>query len=579
MKYIQNITPIFSREKIGRGLKIIVNSVFVITALTACGGGGNDNAPVSPPVENKDDKKSVDTPFRMTTLSGNVTFDYVPVVVDAQKAARLDFTKIEKRPVRAVVVDIVDAVAQTIVASGVTNADGRYTIQVPANRSVFVRVQAALADALQKSMIVEVHDNTLGSQWVLDGPVLSTSIETMQRNLHAGSGWTGASYVEAQRAAGLFAILDTIYTNVQKIRAVDSTAVFPPLTVYWSPKNTSFRGDITLGQIGNTNYMGYVDESGVKRHAIFLLGKAENNTDEFDRHVISHEFAHYLQDAFSRDDSIGGKHTIDNNLLDMRLAFSEGWGNAWAAIALDAKTVANTMAASGAQGWSFDVSAGDTKNPGWFSEFSVAKIFWDLNANAAIGFKPLWTTMRTSMTSSPALSSVHSFAFGLAKNNPAVSEVLTTILANQKIALPTDAYGAGETNLSSPAIDDLKPLYLNYAGLGSTLSGICVGNAADPDRSGNKLGGHRYVRLVLPVGLRTITVIKDAATRTISNPDFSLYQNTGRIGDRVGTSLDIDQGAINVTTPQEYVLSITDAKLSAMESQKNSRTCFDLVVK
>jgi hypothetical protein len=577
MRNIRNIKPIFIRKKIRLFFKIIANSVFIISALSACGGGGNDEQ-ASPSVENKDNKKSVDTPLRMTTLSGKITFDYVPVVVDAQKSARLDFTKTEKRPVRSVVVDIIDSVTKTTVASGVTNTEGNYTIQVPANRFVFVRVQAVLADGPQKSSIVGVYDNTLGGQWVLDGPALSTSAETMQRNLHAGSGWTGTAYIEAQRAAGVFAILDTIYTNIKKARIVDSTAAFPPLTIYWSPKNLSFRGDIRLGQVGNTNYMSYVDDSGVKRHAIFLLGKAENNTDEFDRHVISHEFAHYLQDVFSRDDSIGGRHTLSNERLDMRLAFSEGWGNAWAAIALEDKTVANTMEASGVQGWSLDVSAGDTKNPGWFSEFSVGKVFWDLNANAAIGLKPLWNTMRTSMTSSSALSSMHSFAFGLAKNNPAISDVLTTILANQKIALPTDAYGTGETNISSPEIGDLNPLYLNYAGLGSTLSGICVGNAADPERSGNKLGEHRYVRLVLPAGLRTITVTKNAATRAVTNPNFNLYQNTGLIGYRVETSADIEVAKINVTTPQEYVLSINDAKLSAMDSPKDSRTCFDLLV-
>jgi hypothetical protein len=578
MRDIKNITPIFKIKKIGPFFKVIVNSFFMITVLTACGGGSNDGPDLTP-VENNNGKKTVDRSFQRTTLSGKVTFDYVPVLVNAQKASRLDFTKTEKRPARAVVVDIVSPVDQSIVASGVTNAEGNYTIQVPANRVVFVRVKAALADGPQQSTVVEVYDNTLGGQWALDGPTLSTSAETMERNVHANSGWTGTAYVEAQRASGVFAILDTIYTNIQKIRAIDSTAVFSRLTVYWSPKNVSFRGDIRLGQVGNTHYINYLDASGVKQHAIFLLGKAENNTDEFDRHVISHEFAHYLQDVFSRDDSIGGRHTLSNERLDMRLAFSEGWGNAWAAIALEDKTVTNTMEAGGAQGWSIDVSAGDAKNPGWFSEFSVGKVFFDLNANAAIGLKPLWATMRTRMTSSPALSSVHAFAFGLAQNNPGISEVLTTLLGNQKIALPTDAYGTGESNVGSPEIEDLKPLYLNYAGLGSTLSGICVGNAADPNRSGNKLGEHRYVRLVLPAGQRTILVAKDAATLAATNPDLKLYKSSGLIGYLAEPWEDIEGGKIDITTSQEYVLSITDAKLSAVGSPQNSRTCFNLIVK
>ena len=55
-------------------------------------------------------------------------------------------------------------------------------------------------------------------------------------------------------------------------------------------------------------------------------------TDEYDDHVVVHEWAHYFEANFSRSDSIGGDHASDN-VLDIRLAFGEGFGNAYSAMA------------------------------------------------------------------------------------------------------------------------------------------------------------------------------------------------------------------------------------------------------
>ena len=64
-----------------------------------------------------------------------------------------------------------------------------------------------------------------------------------------------------------------------------------------------------------------------------MLGKENVDTDEYDASVIAHEWGHYYQSAFSRDDSPGGAHS-GGDRLDRRVAFSEGWGNAWSGIAL-----------------------------------------------------------------------------------------------------------------------------------------------------------------------------------------------------------------------------------------------------
>ena len=140
--------------------------------------------------------------------------------------------------------------------------------------------------------------------------------------------------------------------------------------------------------------------------------------------MIAHEYGHYLQDAFSRDDSPGGKHGGFNDRLDMRVAFSEGWGNGWAAIALGNKVYADTAVAGAFQGFSMDVSQGETTNPGWFKEASIQRVFWDMNANPAIGFNRVWDTLRTGLNSTPALTSIHSFAHALAVNNPSAAALV-----------------------------------------------------------------------------------------------------------------------------------------------------------
>src|SRR5690606_11276114 len=129
-------------------------------------------------------------------------------------------------------------------------------------------------------------------------------------NLHAPSGWDGAAYSDP-RSAAPFAILDTVRDATDFVLQSAPDTVFPPLILHWSPNNSPTRGandepDLTTGEIGSSLY----------RHGdgIYLLGHADSDTDEYDRHVIAHEWAHYLEHAFGRSDNIGGQHTRGDQL-------------------------------------------------------------------------------------------------------------------------------------------------------------------------------------------------------------------------------------------------------------------------
>jgi len=115
----------------------------------------------------------------------------------------------------------------------------------------------------------------------------------------------------------------------QAILAVHPTAVFEPLDAFWSVNNTlTSPTNIDAGELSASFYRG----GSVGQ--LFLLGNASVDTEEFDDHVVMHEWGHYFEDKFSRSDSIGGAHTIGQS-LDARLAFGEGWATALAAIVLE----------------------------------------------------------------------------------------------------------------------------------------------------------------------------------------------------------------------------------------------------
>ncbi|MFM8900158.1 MAG: hypothetical protein ACKOF9_09470 [Burkholderiales bacterium] len=554
-------------------MKYLASLFVAALALSACGGGGGDSTPSPAPAP-------APAPAGFTNVTGKITFDYVPVAVNGAGIPRLDFPSTSRREARGVLVEVLDANSRVVLASGVTNASGDYALQVPAGRSVFVRANAVLwTDSVSSPNVVEVRDNTQGNaQWAIDGAVFSTTGSSVTQNLNAPSGWSGSSYT-GLRGAAPFAILDTIYTGVQKVRSAQANAVFPKLTVYWSPNNTSAAGgNLAAGQIG-TSFFQTSFSSNTLQRALYILGKAENDTDEFDAHVIAHEFGHYLQSAFSRDDTTGGRHS-GTDLLDMRVAFSEGWGNGWAAISLNNKIYADTLAAAASGGFSMDVSVGATSNPGWFRTRSVQRLFWDMSNSPSIGFTTVWTTMRSGLTTTPALTGIHSFAFGLAQSNPSLTSPLSAILLNQSVSLPTDAYGSGETNFGSPVIAAVNPLYLSHPGVGSTLSNVCLSNAADPDRDGNKAGEFRYVRLNLPAGPRTISVTRAATTSVATDPDFYLYSNVGQVSNGSSTfglsAVANSESAQISVNGGNYVLAVTDYNFTT--NGLSRAPCFNVLI-
>ncbi len=536
----------------------------ICAALAACGGGGGDGSA-----------------FPSTAVTGKVTYDYVPVV--AGNSPRLDYAAIERRPARSVVIEATDASSQQVLARTTTNAAGDYAVSVPGGRPVFIRALAQMTSLGANATPFTVVDNTSqGAIWALDGASFGGgSVQSSVQNLHAPSGWTGSGYDNTQRAAGPFAILDTVHNAAEKIISVDPAVAFPRLDLNWSPNNITAAGDLASGQIGFTFFTS-TNSNGTVLRQIYVLGYVNNDTDEYDRHVVTHEFGHYLQSAFSRDDSIGGTHGGPDDRLDMRVAFAEGWGNGWSGIALDNPIYVDTNNLNQSGGSTFNISDGDSSNPGWFKEPSVEKMFWDFSRTPAIGFARTWSALKSGLTRSAALTSIHSYARALADANPTSISAITSILGTQAITFPSSPFAENETNFGNPVIAGINPIYLSYTTLGAPLPGICTSSAADPNRRGNKAGEFRYVRFSLPQGgTRAFNLTQSSATPVgSSDPDFVVYGPAGQIFQANGEVRNVETASVNLTAG-DYVMVVTDFNLYVPPTAGgavNSASCFTLTI-
>jgi len=330
----------------------------------------------------------------------------------------------------------------------VTDASGNYSLKASASVDNFVRVYAQMLDTTAPgTWNFQVIDNTSsGALYSMDGSTINSAVDIASHNLNADSGWGGSSYT-ATRTAAPFAILDSIYTSFQKVLAVNSSAAFPALNINWSINNVATAGDKTAGQITTSHYDGA---------AIYILGKADSDIDEYDRHVIIHEWAHYFENKFSRSDSIGGSHSI-NNTLDIRLAFGEGFGNAFSGIASGDPVYRDASGTSQSTGFSFDVSAPSScTQPGWYSECSVQSLLYDFNS--LINFSALYNVMIGSQKTTTSVTSIFSFVKYLKDNNASYVNSINTLLTAQNIDSITDVYGDSELT-NNPGVNNQLPVH------------------------------------------------------------------------------------------------------------------------
>ena len=448
-------------------------TIAMVSVLYGC-GGGSDGGSETPP-DNGNGGGSGDA----ATISGAITFDKVP---HNQNTNGLNYNATTQAPARGVTVQLING--NTVVDNTVTDNSGAYSLSGETGNSYTLRVRAELKQTGTQAWDVEVVDNTSGNaQYVLASDSFNVDSSNFTLDLNAASGWGGSSYTST-RAAGPFNILDRIYIIIEKLQAVDSSLQLEPLVINWSPNNIPQSGDIGSGRIGTSFY---------SNDQIYLLGAANTDSDEYDGHVIIHEWGHYFEDNGSRSDSIGGSHS-GGDRLDMRVAFGEGFGNAWSGIITDDPFYRDSFGSNQAQGFSINVENDTVSNPGWFSESSVQSILYDIydEANddtAALGLQPIYDVLTGQQRTTEAFTSIFSFMTYIKQENTADVVALNQLLTTHNIQTNVDIWGSNETdNEGEPSV---LPVYIEL-NAGDTTE-VCTINTFGTD--GNKLGNRKFLRL------------------------------------------------------------------------------------
>lgn len=250
---------------------------------------------------------------------------------------------------------------------------------------------------------------------VNDSPAPGFSVNDLQRSLYSfvkssqvdNTGQTVLQYPfvldQNQPGAAAFNLLDVVTSAAQYSQQVLNINV-SDLKIYWE------KGADIAGTYYCTEYDTYdcQNDKGIyilSQEASFLNANTPD-TDEFDDDVIMHEFAHFITENYSVDDSQGGIHYIDQNDSDLRLSWSEGWGTFFPSAVkywlqsqnpdlLSSQSAVTTYVDTiGNQSYMFyDISSSEMQDGFYYasSEAAVSRILWHILEN--YGMPKIWDVL------------------------------------------------------------------------------------------------------------------------------------------------------------------------------------------
>ena len=481
-------------------------------------------------------------------MTGTATFDRVPTT-----ASGLNYAGIIARPMRGTVVQVRSSDGTRVLYQSQTDASGQFSITAPASTTVLV---TAISKLGTPSSVTTQVVNNLSSDAIYSVYTTKTTGVASESgvDIHAASGWTGAAY-GASRASAPFAILDTAYAAQQLIRSANASATFPLLTIGWSTGNST-------AAIGTSNY-----NPGTGR--LSILGSADEDTDEFDTHVVAHEWGHWFESTFSRSDNLGGSHGA-GDILDETVAFGEGWGNAFSGmvnrdpnyydtqgaaqattgvnLALEANAIPNTSV--------FSVSFPRRLDGGW-SETTVQELLWDCfdgggavadtdADGVALGFTPLYNVFVGAQKTTPGFTSIYSFMYYLKDQNPVSSSGIAALEALENIG-PHDQF-----EQTSSGFRRYTEIPNNGAALTTDIDGDPLTTYIDYGPIAASAGNKLYNRLLFYATAPATGTYRVRVTPSTSTHDVVLRRGGG------ATPIGVDD---NIGGPEVLNFSATSGQL------------------
>ena len=480
---------------------------------------------------------AVTSPWDRGFLTGTVSFNRVmhDLITNVW-----DTNHVLQRPARGVLVELI--AGDDVLDNTYTDIYGTYQFTAPSyedHPKVNIRISSKLYSSSQ--WLVELKNNTEYDEEEKEYPLykiksadidLEKATIPSDEDLASDAGfkaWLSLVVVDfnndhTSREAAPYAVLDTVYTIMTSLHTEwDSSLVFPDLTVYWSIKNTAINGSFNEGEIGSTRY---------RWGDIILTGDASSDAEEYDEMVIAHEYGHYFQDVFSRDNSVGGIHTFSDH-LNMSVAFSEGFATAFAGMVLK-QSVYRDGSPQG--GFHINLEENIIEPAGWFNERSVISLLYDfydsdngVNDTTSLGMRGILDAVHDGIPPQSAQTSIFSFMSALYRLNPEIEMDVENLLLRQEInPYDLDMWGSNEVN--DAGVTSLLPIYKTIMVDGESVESCSIDNFITYKYNSNKLGARQYLRFTVNElsanNVHNILVQGDFGR----DPEISIFQNGRVIG-------------------------------------------------
>lgn len=461
------------------------------------------------------------------TFSGKVRYEDRPYDMEG-------FTdNTEFLPVRGTVVNLVAIENFTTIATGKTDNNGDFSFSGIDNsgRRAGIYIEVVSKTEPDNPTQIEIRNN----------PTEEALLSLISSGFDDSSGTTftnlDVTATVDSGVGGLFNILDVLSMSSELIQQKGglckppaTTPCVPPfLLAYWEP-----------GSADGSVYDDQLD-------AIFILGGGDpdEDHDEYDDSVIAHEYGHFAVRHLSKDDSPGGKHFISENNQDIRLSWSEGWGNFFSSAVRNNPIYVDTSTGGS---FSFNLenySAAPTpstlNNVAIYttSEIAVTGVLWDIFDDSAtteshdpiaLGFEPIWQTLLQFTDANPA--TMETFWLQFESSYPGSTTGLQSIMVERKMKLFADASETSGQTPEATALTENGPAQEHT--LYQTSPAAAAGDEDVISFSVSAGGRYTLETLNLTNGADTFLFITDSPNSSTPLPGLQndnrndrIYQNCG----------------------------------------------------